>query len=450
MRKNETVELEIIGTATDGSGIGRHEGMVVFVPGAAQGDIVRATIVKVLKNRAYAKLWDVLTPSKDRTPSDCEVSDKCGGCVFRHINYVAEKRIKSQRVADAVKRIGGFDMEASDIIAAESRIAYRNKAQYPAVMLKDGVAFGFYAPHSHRVVPCYNCLLQPDEFRQALEAVKIWCDDCGVSVYSEETGKGLLRHVYLRKGFVSGEVMVVIIANGFDIPMPDVLYSLLRERLGSALCSLQVNINRERNNVVMGKKCRLLFGEPTISDTICRINVKISPLSFYQVNRDMAEQVYIKAKEYAQPKGKVVLDLYCGVGIIGLSMASEAKSVIGVEIIPQAVKNAAEIARDNGIDNAEFICADAANAAEQLAERKIKPDIVLLDPPRKGCEKEVLETLVNEFAPERIVYISCDPATLARDMKILFEHGYQLVEYTPADLFPATAHIETVALLIKR
>lgn len=446
MQKNEIYEIEITGTATDGSGIGRAAGVVVFVPNAAEGDRAKVKILKVLKNRAYGKIEELAEPSESRYECDCEVFERCGGCVFRHITYDAEKQIKARRVADAVKRIGKVDMEPQPILASNNRGRYRNKAQYP---VGAGGEAGFYALHSHRIIECSDCLLQPKEFAGILECVKCWMARNKIPGYDESTGRGLIRHIYIRKGFATGDIMVVLVINGKNLPYADELVALLKGKLGDLLKCVEYNINTADTNVIMGEKSVTLYGDGHIEDILCGVRVRISAHSFYQVNRDMAERLYQKAAEYAQPEGKTLLDLYCGAGTIGLSMADRAERVIGVEIVPQAVENARTNAALNGFDNAEFICSDAASAAKKLAERGVGVDVVILDPPRKGCSAELMKTVAEDFSPERIVYVSCDPATLARDINILTGLGYVLREYTPADLFPGTAHVETVALLTR-
>ncbi len=429
--------------SAEGSGIARIDNMVVFVPLTAIGDDLDIRIVKVKSRYSYGIVEKINNSSPDRISPDCPAFSRCGGCVYRHISYESECDIKLKRVEDAVNRIGGISLSANSIIAAKSPERYRNKAQYPVAV--DG-SLGFYANHSHRIIPCEDCLLQPEEFSKATAAFKNWILSSGVSVYDEGSNRGLVRHFYIRRGANSGEIMVVVVVNGRKIPNSEELISLLRDALGDDLKSVQLNVNTADTNVILGEENILIFGESHITDTICGVKIRLSPLSFYQVNTPMAEMLYKKAAEYAEAEGKEILDLYCGAGAIGLSMADKAKSIIGVEIIEQAVEDARFNAKANKIENAEFICADAAKAAIMLAQRKIKPEVVILDPPRKGCDEALLHTVAEDFAPERIVYISCDPSTLARDAAILARLGYSLVEYTPVDLFPRTAHIETVAL----
>lgn len=447
MKKNDVITLEITGMTSEGSGVGKYEGMAVFVPMTAPGDVAQVLILKVKKSYAYGKIKELITAGKGRVTPDCESFSRCGGCVYRHLDYATECSIKQERVQDAVMRIGGFDLQCKPIIPAISPERYRNKAQYP--IAPDG-SVGFFAVHSHRIISCGDCALQPKEFAAVAETVKQWITDNGVSVYDEGAHKGLLRHLYIRKGTKSGELMVVLVINGRDIPAADELVAMLKSKFGSALKSIQLNINREKTNVILGKECKVLYGEAYIVDELCGVRVRLSPLSFYQVNRDMAERLYEKAAEYAEAQGKDILDLYCGAGTIGLSMAKSAKSVIGVEIVGQAIEDARVNAAENGITNARFICADAAEAADHLAKEGIKPQVVIVDPPRKGCTPELLQVIAEKFAPERLVYVSCDPATLARDAAIMRELGYELKEYTPVDLFPRTAHVETVAYLSRQ
>ena len=446
MNKNDIIKLEITATSTDGVGIGRHDGLAVFVPNSCEGDEIEAKILKVKKNLAYAKIENIITPSEHRIISDCPVFSRCGGCVYRHITYKKEQEIKWQKVYDSIKRIGGIDIPPKPIMSADNIYGYRNKAQLP---ISESGKTGFFATHSHRIIETDSCLLTPEIFGGISVEVEKWITEFAISVYNEAEHKGLLRHLYLRIAKATGQIMVVLVINGDTIPHCEELINQLKALLGESLKSVQININKKDTNVILGDKCRTLYGEDFITDILCGVKIRISALSFYQVNRDMTEKLYKKAAEYLEPDGKNIIDLYCGAGTIGLSMANRAKSVIGVEIIPEAVKDAKINAKENGINNAEFICGDAATAAVSLAKRKISSDAVILDPPRKGCSEELLKTVANDFSPERIVYISCDSATLGRDCKILATLGYTLIEYTPVDLFPRTQHCEAIALLIR-
>lgn len=444
MNKNDVIELEITDVSSDGSGIGRYNGMAIFVPLTAVGDIVKAKILKVKSNYAFAKIEEVISCSKYRIPIDCDAFTRCGGCVFRHIDYNYEALLKQNRVMQTMRRIGGVALEPKPIIAAEQPERYRNKALYP---INQNGEVGFYSKHSHRVVPCGDCLLHPEIFYKAANVFSDFVKKYNISIYNEQTHHGLLRHFYLRYGKNTDELMVGIVVNGSSLPYTCELVENLKTALGDALKSVILNINTKHTNVVLGDKNLLLFGREYIYDILCGVRVRISAHSFYQVNHDMAELLYQKATEYAKPQGKNILDLYCGAGTIGLSMAKSAKSIIGVEIVDAAIRDAKINAEENGIENARFICADATDAATLLNQEKNQADVVILDPPRKGCDKTLLNIVANDFAPERIVYVSCDVATLARDTGILSELGYSLIEYTPVDLFPRTAHVETVALL---
>ncbi len=446
MKKNDEIILEIDGYTSGGSGVGHYEGMAVFVPLSAKGDTVLTKILKVKKRYAYGKVMEIINTSPDRITSDCDVFNRCGGCVYRHISYNAECKIKSEKVYNSIKRIGRIDMEPQPIISAEKTLGYRNKAQYPISQNRN---VGFFGTHSHRVIECENCLLQPEIFGQICAVITDFLKENNISIYNEQDLTGLVRHIYIRHAAKTGEIMVVLVINGDTLPFIDILTERLKALLGENLKSVQLNINKKDTNVILGDECVSVFGDTYITDILCGIKIRISPLSFYQVNRDMAEKLYQKAAEYAMPDNKTVLDLYCGAGSIGLSMAKTAKKIIGVEIVPDAVRDAGINAQINGIQNAEFICADAAAAAEQLAARGLKPDVVIVDPPRKGCEEALLNTIANDFSPERIVYVSCDSSTLARDIAILQNNGYKLMEYTPADLFPRTSHVECAAKLIR-
>ncbi len=443
MRKNDEFILEIVDVTNEGSGVGKVDGMAVFVPLTAVGDVVKVKALKVKKNYAYGKAMEIITPSKLRIENDCPYFNRCGGCVFRHIGYKAELELKSNKVYEVIKRIGGVDLAPQPILFDESD-RYRNKAQYP-LSEKGGV--GFYAFHSHRIIECEDCLLQPEIFSRITDAVSDFVRQYSISIYNEEKHRGLLRHLYIRRGANSGEIMVCFVVNGDELPQSEVIIDRLKAICGGSLKSVVLNINKENTNVILGDKCITFFGSDYITDTLAGVKVRLSPLSFYQVNTVMANKLYKKAADYVKPRGKNIIDLYCGAGTIGLSMAKEAKSIIGVEIIEAAVKDAEFNAKENGIENARFICGDAKAAAEQLKKEKIKPDTVIVDPPRKGCDSELIKIIANDFCPQSVVYISCDPATLARDIKIFGEEGYKLEEYTPADLFPRTSHVETVALL---
>lgn len=449
MNKNDTCVLEITSISNDGSGVGRDgDGKVVFVPMTAVGDVCRVKILKAKSSYSYGKLEEIITPSPDRIKNDCPVFGKCGGCSFRHISYDAEARVKEGFIKDAFMRIGGLAPEILPIVRNEVTSRYRNKAQYPIGKDREGnVICGFYAVNSHRIVSCADCALQPEIFSEIVEYIRSCIGDNRLSVYNESENKGVFRHICLRRGHYSGEINVTIVARR-KIPEMNRLSNELMKRF-SDIKGVVLNINKEATNVIMGQEEILLAGRAEIYDTMCGNKVLISPKSFYQVNTPMAEKLYGIAKEFAQPEGKVLADIYCGIGTIGLSMAKEASRVIGVEIVESAIENAKKNARLNGLDNMDFHCADADSAAEILKNAGVKPDVIILDPARRGCERNVLEKLA-QFEANRIVMISCNPVTAARDCRLLEECGYRCEKVRGVDLFSGTAHVETVVLMSRK
>lgn len=446
IKKNDIIDLKIENCGLDGSGIGRYNGLAVFVPSTAKGDEIKAHVLKVKSNCAFAKIEKIEKPSPDRCECPCPVYLKCGGCSFGHINYEKEAEIKENHVKECFRRIAGLTPDFEPIISADEIYSYRNKAQFPIEINGDEIKMGFYAPHSHRVVHYPDCMLQPKEFEAILNVFDKYIREEKISSYDEENHKGLLRHIYIRKGTKSGEIMVCPVINGKSLPNEEKLVKMLTDTCDK-ISSMVINENTDKTNVILGKKCRTIYGKDYITDILCGLEFRLSPLSFYQVNRNQAERLYYKAAEYAGLTGKeTLLDLYCGTGTIGLTMAHKAKNLIGVEIVPQAIADAKINAEKNNIKNARFECGDASAAAKMLEAEGLKPDVIILDPPRKGCARDVLETVVK-MDPDRIVYISCDPATLARDCKILDELGYKALKVTPVDLFPRTGHVETVCLL---
>lgn len=450
LEKNQIIPLTITGITAEGHGVGRapaeddRAGMAVFVPFTAVGDELECRIVKVQKQWAYGRMERLLTPSPDRAEDEgggCSVYGKCGGCAFRHVTYEAEKRYKQQRVADAFARIGGLSVAIDPIRGDDRPDGYRNKAQYPVGPGQHRPMIGFYAPRSHRIVEQHACCLQPPVFTQAVDAVSRWMRKNAVAAYDETAGTGLVRHIYLRQGEASGQVMVCLVCTSGKVPASPELIQMLREAV-PGLASVMVNINRAATNVILGAEEFVLWGEPVIEDTLCGLRFRLSPRSFYQINRRQAEVLYALADEAAALTGtQTLLDLYCGTGTIGLSMARKAGRLIGVEIVAPAVEDAHRNAARNGIDNAQFICGDAAQAAGRLREQHIHPDVVVVDPPRKGCDEALIDTMAA-MQPQRIVYVSCDPATLARDCKRLTVRGYEVGRVTPVDMFPRTAHCE--------
>lgn len=451
MKKNDLYQAEITGMTSEGAGVCHVDEMAVFVPGTAVGDRITVRIVKVMKRFAFGRLEELHTPGPGRVAMDCPVARPCGGCVYRHVDYATELKYKQQKVEDAIRRIAGLpDLPIRPILGAQNPDRYRNKALFPVGRDDEGhAAVGFFARNSHRIVPCTACLLQPEAFDRLATAFCRFIDETGESIYDEASHTGLIRHLYLRRADSTREIMVCAVLNGKGLRHESQLVEAMRAA-SDEVVSVIVNSNTEKTNVVLGPRCRTLWGKDTLTDTLCGLQFEISPLSFYQVNRTQAQRLYEQAAAYAALTGKeTLLDLYCGAGTIGLSMASKARRLIGVEIVPEAIENAKANARRNGVENAEFLAADAAQAAERLAARGEKPDVIVVDPPRKGCEESLLHTIA-EMAPERLVYVSCDPATLARDLARLDQLGYQAQELTPVDLFPRTSHCECVVLLTKR
>lgn len=446
--KNDLVELEIAAMSSDGNGVAKKDGMVIFVPFAAVKDKVKVRIVKVQKNYCYGKIEEILFPSPDRVDLDCPVYSKCGGCCFRHISYEAELRHKADFVTSNLRRLGGLTPEMLPIVPSPSCEGYRNKAQYPIRECDGKVDAGFFAKRSHRVISCSKCMLQPAFFEVIVDYVKTFLEENHIPIYNEETGRGLVRHLYLRYGEVTGQVMVCVVINGMQLPHCQRFLKGLLE-VCPEVVSVILNVNRANNNVILGERCITLYGQDTIQDVLCDVTFKISPLSFYQVNRSAAEKLYTLAREMADLKGdELLVDLYCGAGTIGLSMAKYVRELIGVEIVRDAVENAKTNAKNCGLENVRFLCEDAGSAAKVLAEEGVKPDVIVVDPPRKGCDATVLDAMV-QMAPDKIVMISCNSASLARDCKELKEKGYEIKQAVPVDLFPRTAHVECVALLTR-
>lgn len=448
LEKNQVHKAEITALTSEGSGVCRIDGMAVFVPETAVGDVCEVRIVKVLKSYAFGIVEKLITPSTDRISDNCPVYKKCGGCLLRHISYEAECRTKNDIVRDAFQRIGGLSPQFDDFLGAEATEHYRNKAQYPLAVQDGKAVCGFYAPRSHRVIPVENCALQPEIFSDIIKIILDYINEKKLSVYDENSNTGIIRHIYLRRGAHSGEIMVCLVVRRDISRQLSALCRRLTEKF-SDIKSIVMNINSLKTNVILGDECVTLWGSDVISDTMCGNTVEISPLSFYQVNTVQAEKLYGKALEYAAPeKSEVIADLYCGAGTIGLSMAKQAAKIIGVEIVPQAVENAEKNALRNNIANAEFHCGDAGEVFGKLRKQGCKPDIIVIDPPRKGCFPETI-SVIAKAAPSRIVIISCNPATAARDAKLLSEHGYSADKVCGVDLFPRTGHVECVVLLSK-
>ena len=447
-RKNDLVTLEIEDCGIDGEGIGKADGFTVFVKDAVIGDTVTAKIIKAKKNYGYGRLMEVLKPSPYRVEPKCEFARQCGGCQLQALSYDQQLVFKTNKVKGHLERIGGFtDIPMEPIIGMDELFHYRNKAQFPVGRNKEGkIVTGFYAGRTHNIIENRDCALGVAENKEVLDRVIAHMEKYGIEPYNEATGKGLVRHVLIRYGYFTKEVMVCLILNGNKIPKEELLVKSLCEIPG--MTSITINVNKKHSNVILGEEIRLLWGQEYITDRIGDISYQISPLSFYQVNPMQTQKLYAKALEYADLHGEeTVWDLYCGIGTISLFLAQKAKFVRGVEIVPAAIENAKENAKLNGLENTEFF----VGKAEEVLPREYKKngvyaDVIVVDPPRKGCDETLLETMI-EMNPERIVYVSCDSATLARDLKYLCERGYELRKVCPVDQFGMTVHVETVVLL---
>ncbi len=473
MKKNDTFSLVITDMGVNGEGIGKYDGMTFFVKDAIVGDEIIAGVTKLKKGYGYARLVEIICPSKKRVDAPCKIARQCGGCQIQNLRYDEQLVLKQNKVKNNLVRIGGFSEEFIDevmepIVGMQEPFRYRNKAQFPCGYDKDGnIVFGFFAARSHQVIPIDDCLLGVSENAEILSVIRDYMQKFKIRPYDESTGKGLIRHVLIRKGFTSGQVMVCLIINGDSLPQADYLVEKLSEIAG--MTSITYNVNKERTNRILGDKVGLLWGEMCITDTIHRVKetnpgefipakesvtFSISPKSFYQVNPVQTEKLYSLALEYAGLTGnEIVWDLYCGIGTISLFLAQAAKHVYGVEIVPEAIADARENAKNNQIDNATFYVGKAEEVLPAWVEEHagdgdegLHPDVIVVDPPRKGCDEKCLETMVA-MAPKRIVYVSCDSATLARDLKYLQENGYEIRHVRPVDQFCHSMHVENVCLL---
>ena len=453
LQKNQILTLRIERLSSDGSGVAHSAaGETVFVPGTAPGDEARVRIVKDCGRYAFGILDELLTPSPDRIPVDCPVAGPCGGCSLRHLDYAAELRAKQESVLDAFRRIGGLEVPVLDILPSPEVDRYRNKVQFPVGVDKNGApCIGFYAGRTHRIVPCPDCKLQPGVLNEIGNALCAFFAQQGIRPYDEQSGKGLVRHIFLRRGAHSGQIMVCLVCTRAKLPHAEQLCAVLREQF-PAISTILLNINAKNTNVILGSENHILYGPGYIEDTLCGVPVRLGPLSFYQVNTLAAERLYGVAAQYAQlTPDDTLLDLYCGMGTIGLSMADQCRGLIGVEIVPEAIESAKANAARMGeavAAKSRFFCADAGQAATQLAAEGLHPDIVMLDPPRKGCDEATLSAVVR-MAPRRVVYVSCNPATAARDAAWLEQNGYHAEKVQPVDLFPRTKHVECVIALSK-
>ena len=445
LTKNQIYEAIVTDYTAEGQGVAHVEGCAVFLPNAVAGERVRLRIEKAQKTWAAGKIVEILEKSPHRVNRECPVAKLCGGCDFWHMDYEEETRLKAERVKACLNRLAGERLTEMPILAAPDCHGYRNKAQYPVAVKKGRAYAGFFRAGTHDVVENRRCLILPEETDAVKDAVMDYVNQFRISVYDEATHKGLLRHIYVRRGAVSGQILVCLVCNGEKLPKVEALLSRLQKIPG--FTTLVLSVNTKKGNAVLGERFVTLFGPGYIEDTLCGLTFRLSPRSFYQVNHHQAQRLYETAIALAGiTKNDTVLDLYCGVGTITLAMASSAGKVIGVEVIPQAVEDAKDNARRNGIENAEFFCGDAGQAALELEKNGVRPDVVVVDPPRKGLNADTIEAL-HRMAPRRIVYVSCDPATLARDVAMLKQRGYALQSATAADLFPKCAHVETVVLM---
>lgn len=450
-KKNTVVTVDITDMGQDGEGIGKVEGYTLFVKDAVIGDRVQVKVMKAKKNYGYARLLEILIPSPDRVDPRCPCARQCGGCQIQALSYASQLKFKEEKVRSCLERIGGFErIPLQPVIGMESPYRYRNKAQFPIGRGKDGrPVAGFYAGRTHTIIPQEDCVLGIRENQSILEVILGFMEEYSIPAYREEDGTGLVRHVLIRSGFATRELMVCLVINGEALPKAQVLVERLKDIAGIA--SISLNINTARTNVILGDRVEVLWGKPYIEDVLDGVRYQISPLSFYQVNPIQTRELYRKALQYAGLHGtETVWDLYCGIGTISLFLAGQAGHVYGVEIVPPAIEDARKNAQLNGSENAEFFVGKAEEILpRKYQEEQISADVIVVDPPRKGCDSAVLETML-QIRPKRIVYISCDPATLARDLKILCQGRYKLQKVQPVDMFPHTTHVETVCLLLRK
>jgi len=450
VEKNEDYTITIDNMGYEGEGVGKIDGFTVFVAGAIVGEKVLIKIVKVSKNFAFGKLLEIIEKSTSRIEPICSIYKNCGGCNLQHIDYKAQLDFKTNRVVQVINRIGKLEkVIIHPTIGMESPYNYRNKVQLPASNKNEVVNIGFYAARSHDIINMENCHIQDSVADLVVKLTRLWIKEFNIDTYNEESHQGSLRHIMVRKGIKTGQVMIVLVTNGKNLPRKEEFIALMTKKI-KGLVSIVQNVNSEKTNVILGEFCTTLWGKDTITDYIGEFKFEVSPLSFFQVNSIQTEVLYDKALEYANLSGgEIVLDAYCGTGTISLFLSQKAKKVYGVEIVPEAIENAKMNAKENKILNTEFIVGDAEKIIPKLIEGGVKADVVVVDPPRKGCDKSFLEAISN-MEPKTIVYVSCDPGTLARDLGILDELGYKTLEIQPVDMFPQTAHIECVALIKKK
>lgn len=441
-KKNSLHTLHIDSYTAQGFGVARLDGRVVFIPGTIRGEDWKVQLLKVQKNIAWGRGVELLTPSPQRLEPDCPISGKCGGCQYRHMTYEEELSAKWDRVNDALRRLGGLDLELPPVLGAEDPLRYRNKVQLPVAQGKHGLSIGYFRPRSHDVLDVEDCPLQPMAVTRLRGAFKAWMEQWSVPAYDESTCQGLIRHLYVRTN-QAGQALCCVVANGKKLPqVPELVEALCKAEPG--LVGLVLNINQKDTNVILGPEYRTLWGQDFLEETLCGMTFRLSVPSFFQINWAQTQRLYAQAVDFAALTGQeTVLDLYCGIGTISLALAQKAGQVIGAEIVPQAIEDAKANAARNKVGNTRFFCGDAGAVAARLAQEGVRPQVICVDPPRKGLAPEVPAILAS-MAPERIVYVSCDPATLARDAKRLEELGYRAVKVQAVDLFPRTAHVETV------
>ena len=454
VEKNKEYIFDIISQGYEGEGIAKIDNKYpIFIEGALKGEKVKVRIVKVNKNFAYGKLMEVLEASEERVNPPCAIYKRCGGCKLQHASYKAQLDFKWDRVKDCVSKIGKLDPTIVKYpLGMENPWRYRNKVQLPIGLINGEVKIGFFAPRSHDIIDMESCLIQDEIGDKVVKLTREWIEKFNIRPYNvdgEYDEKGIVRHIMIRRGFTTNEVMVVLVTNGEKLPHKEEFVDLMVKNIPGIKSVIQ-NINSKKTNVILGLESKTLWGEDTISDYIGDFRFNISPLSFFQVNPTQTEVLYGKALEYANLTGnEEVFDAYCGTGTITLFLSQKAKKVYGVEIIPQAIDNAWINAKENKVENVEFFVGESEVVIPDLINKGVKADVVVVDPPRKGCDKKLLDAITNIDA-KKIVYVSCDPSTLGRDLQVLEENGYKTLEVQPVDMFPNTAHIENVALLIKK
>lgn len=450
LEKNKDYEIEITGMGHNGEGVGKIEGFTTFVPGVITGEKALIKIIKLEKSFAVGKNIKLIKASPQRIEPICPIYYKCGGCNLQHISYDGQLEFKKQRVIDAMKRIGKLEnVEVKKVIGMDNPHHYRNKVQLPIGRCQGEVQIGFYAPRSHDIIDMDTCYIQDETADKVVELLRAWVKKHNIEIYDEKKGTGVIRHIMIRRAFKTGETMVILITNTEEFKCKKEFIELIIKNIDNVTSIVQ-NVNKKSTNVILGEVCRTIWGKDTITDYIGKFKFNISPQSFFQVNPVQTEVLYNKALEFAKLDGtQTVFDAYCGAGTISLFLAQQAEKVYGVEIVPEAIENAKENAKNNNIENAEFLVGEAEKIIPNLIEKGIKAQVVVVDPPRKGCDLSLLEA-ITQMSPQRIVYVSCDPGTLARDLAHLTSLGYQTKEVQPVDMFPQTAHVECVVLIEKK